>query len=98
MKEICFRQNHPLIKKHFYKYIILWSQHNNKLDSMIDTTGINVFIRYCKTRFDNWHDCNLTVNYVTYRCVIAITGMQSLHYPPPPQPKSGLALPQEEVN
>ena len=31
----------------------VWSQHNNELDSMIDTTGINVFICYCKTRFDN---------------------------------------------
>ena len=67
---------------------VVWSQHNNELVSMIDTTGIYVlgiyvFIRYCKTMFDNWHDCNQTANYVTYRCVIAITEMQSLHYPPP---------------
>ena len=33
--------------------IRMWSQHNTDLDSMIDTTGFNVFIRYCKIMFDN---------------------------------------------
>ena len=57
---------------------------NNDLHWMIDITRMNLFHSYVKTRFDNWHDCNLNANYIQ---VCDCNGWKCNRYTTPPPPK-----------
>ena len=66
---------------------------NNDLHWMIDITRMNLFHSYVKTRFDNWHDCNLNANYIQ---VCDCNGWKCNRYTTPPPPLN-LVLHNNEV-